>query len=385
MNTITDIHVDSGGAAAAGTQEIALALSGGGVRAMAFHAGVLRYLAERGMMERVCRVSSVSGGSLLAGLLFSQAGMKWPSSAQYLSTIRPAVRDLLVNKDLASASHRRLLWPSNWRYLFQRAKIMGQTIREVWNINETLRQLPARPAWDLNGTTAETGRRFQFKLNEFGDYRTGYAHVPDYLLADAMSSSAAFPGAIGPMPLITASYQWKQRKSKDAAADSGEPVKMPAKLHIYDGGVYDNLGMEPLFDMGRSKPRGPYRVIICDAGAPFAEDLNYDPGLNFSSVNRLVGIMMNQTHSLRVRAFINYLRHGGGGAYISIDAQTQQIQKDRQITPDPAIAWLSPENIDKATNYATTLNAMTVEDFDLIETQGYQSAVANEAAYPYLA
>ncbi len=385
MNTITDIQSGSAGVGTDVSTEIALALSGGGVRAMAFHAGVLRFLAERGMLERVCRVSSVSGGSLLAGLIFSRAGMKWPSSADYLATIHPAVRDILLHKDLAGASHKRLLWPSNWRYLFQRARIMGQTIQQTWDINETLRQLPARPAWDLNGTTAETGRRFQFKLKEFGDYQTGYAQVPDYSLADAMASSAAFPGPIGPMQLITANYQWKKRKTKDADPSTGEPTSMPAKLHIYDGGVYDNLGMEPLFDIGSGKARGPYRVIICDAGAPFSEELKFDPGLNFSSVSRLMGIMMNQTHALRVRAFINYLRQGGAGAYVSIDAKTQRIQQDRQVTPDPTIAWLSNENIDKAANYATNLNAMKPEDFDLVEMQGYQSAIANEAAYPYLA
>jgi NTE family protein len=33
------------------TDKISLALSGGGSRAMAFHAGVLRYLAEMNMLE----------------------------------------------------------------------------------------------------------------------------------------------------------------------------------------------------------------------------------------------------------------------------------------------------------------------------------------------
>jgi len=384
MNTVTDRHADSADVGAATVPDIALALSGGGVRAMAFHAGVLRFLAERGQMERVGRISSVSGGSLLAGVIFSKAGMKWPTSKEYLETVYPAVREILLNKDLASASHKRLLWPSNWRYLFQRVRIIAQTIQQVWNINETLRHLPARPVWDLNGTAAETGRRFQFKLNEFGDYQTGYAQVPDYPLVDAMASSAAFPGSIGPMKLATADYKWKKRKSKATDPSTGEPAYLPAKLHIYDGGVYDNLGMEPLFDIGTGKPRGPYHVIICDAGAPFVEEKNYDPGLNFSSVERLLNIMMNQTHALRVRAFINYLRHGGGGAYISIDARTQKIQADRNVTPDPSVAWLSDKDIILAENYATTLNAMKAEDFERIQMQGYQSALANQAAYPYL-
>ncbi|HXA46004.1 MAG TPA: patatin-like phospholipase family protein, partial [Burkholderiaceae bacterium] len=98
---------------------IALALSGGGVRAMVFHAGVLRLLAERGQMEAVTEVSSVSGGSLLAGIIFSQAGMAWPGSSQFLSKIHPTIRQLLTTHDLGKTADASLLRPSNWRYLFQ--------------------------------------------------------------------------------------------------------------------------------------------------------------------------------------------------------------------------------------------------------------------------
>lgn len=51
-----------------GNQRIALALSGGGIRAMAFHLGMLKFLAERSLLEEIHRVSTVSGGSLLVGL-----------------------------------------------------------------------------------------------------------------------------------------------------------------------------------------------------------------------------------------------------------------------------------------------------------------------------
>jgi NTE family protein len=48
---------------------IALALSGGGFRAMLFHAGALMRLNEFGILPRVARISSVSGGSIAAGYL----------------------------------------------------------------------------------------------------------------------------------------------------------------------------------------------------------------------------------------------------------------------------------------------------------------------------
>src|SRR5712671_4630181 len=52
---------------------IALCLSGGGYRAMVFHLGALLRLNELGILKRIIRISSVSGGSITAGIL----GLKW--------------------------------------------------------------------------------------------------------------------------------------------------------------------------------------------------------------------------------------------------------------------------------------------------------------------
>src|SRR4051794_41785177 len=46
---------------------VALCLSGGGYRAMLFHVGVVWRLHDAGWLERLDRVSSVSGGSITAG------------------------------------------------------------------------------------------------------------------------------------------------------------------------------------------------------------------------------------------------------------------------------------------------------------------------------
>lgn len=48
---------------------IDLCLSGGGYRAMLFHLGALWRLSELGYLTKVKRVSSVSGGSIVAGVL----------------------------------------------------------------------------------------------------------------------------------------------------------------------------------------------------------------------------------------------------------------------------------------------------------------------------
>ena len=52
---------------------MALRLSGGGYRAMVFHLGCLIRLNELGLLQQLKRISSVSGGSITAGVL----GMNW--------------------------------------------------------------------------------------------------------------------------------------------------------------------------------------------------------------------------------------------------------------------------------------------------------------------
>ena len=59
--------------------KIGLALSGGGMRAAVFHLGVLGRLAAEGVLENVEFVSTVSGGSLGTGLVYTVAGNRWPA------------------------------------------------------------------------------------------------------------------------------------------------------------------------------------------------------------------------------------------------------------------------------------------------------------------
>src|SRR5947209_17055358 len=53
---------------------VAVSLSGGGYRAMVFHVGALWRLNEVGLLSRLKRISSVSGGSITAGAL----AVAWP-------------------------------------------------------------------------------------------------------------------------------------------------------------------------------------------------------------------------------------------------------------------------------------------------------------------
>src|ERR1700681_693034 len=75
---------------------VALCLSGGGYRAMLFHLGSLWRLNELGLLPTLDRISSVSGGSIVAGALglawskldFDAAGVARAFDAQVVAPVR---------------------------------------------------------------------------------------------------------------------------------------------------------------------------------------------------------------------------------------------------------------------------------------------------------
>src|SRR5205809_287171 len=69
---------------------VALCLSGGGYRAMLFHLGALWRINELALLPRLARISSVSPGSIVAGLL----GLKW----QVWRFMKPYSRDYRVGE-----------------------------------------------------------------------------------------------------------------------------------------------------------------------------------------------------------------------------------------------------------------------------------------------
>lgn len=346
-------------------RQIALVLSGGGIRAMMFHMGVLRYLANAQAFESVNRISTVSGGSLLVGLIFKECDYQWPSSDEFLAKVYPVLRKKLCAKSLQWGAARQLLRPWNWRYLLSRSNLLAKALQYEWGVSAKLSSLAGAPEWSINGTTAETGRRFRFKHNSLGDYMLGYATPGDFPLANAMAVSAAFPGGFGPLSLDTEDFEWSKRPDWNSPLESARMTKIGySKLHLYDGGVYDNLGMEPFFDAGRATPKpGVEFILVSDAGAPLA------PGFSRYSLNpwrlkRVADIMSDQARALRVRTFMNYLdQDATRGAYVYIGI---------------LVAAERFENGSHPADFPTTLRRVTTEEFTRIADHGYAVACASQ-------
>jgi NTE family protein len=365
-------------------REIALALSGGGTRAMVFHAGVIRYLADDGLLQQVKHISSVSGGSLLVGLILNSSGWEWPSAAKYKTAVLPYIKETLTENDLALHALLRLMRPENWRYMLSRANIIADAIEHLWSIDARLADLPDEPIWSINATTSESGRRFRFKQNAVGDYELGYANAAEFKVAHAMAVSAAYPGVIGPFLIEARRYEWRKRENWGLPKEAEQTIApLFANLHLYDGGIYDNLGTEPLFDSGKQCVKeGTDFIMVSDAGAPLRQ---IGPAwFRPFRLKRVADIISEQTRALRVRSFVNFLQnHPGGGAYLQIGTNAEEklrtyrrqnataaelLQRDR---------WVSARDVARAAEYRTTLRRMEKADFDLIEQHGYETAKWN--------
>jgi NTE family protein len=162
-NTRSDKGGDRG-AVPATRQELkmGLALSGGGMRAAVFHLGILGRLAAEGVLENVEFVSTVSGGSLGIGLVYTIAGNKWPASGEYLGTVVPEARRLLTSADIQRAVQIRLLGRP-WRLLSRRwAYVLSEVLRRERGVRGRVNEISPNPRWIINATSYESGKNWRF-------------------------------------------------------------------------------------------------------------------------------------------------------------------------------------------------------------------------------
>lgn len=331
---------------------------------MVFHLGVLRCLAENHQLEKISHISTVSGGSLVLGLLLQESQLQWPTSSQYLTEVLPALRRKLCTRNIMWGMLRQLRSPSKWRYLLSRANLIAGALRDEWGVTGQLVDLPISPEWSINGTTAETGKRFRFKRHDLGDYILGYAPSQNFPLAEAMAVSAAFPGGIGPLVIDTDDYEWKKRPWS-GELDSIQTVTLPySQLHLYDGGVYDNLGLEPFFDAGKQKIKSALGdntfIIVSDAGAPLPQGFSFF-SLSPWRMKRVADIMSDQSRALRIRTFMNYLgSQNDKGSYLYIG--------------EPVSDTLPCVSAKFSSGFPTTLRCLTEFEFDQLFSHGYKVA-----------
>ncbi len=374
--------------------QIGLTLSGGGFRATVFHLGVLARLAEENWLEQVVLVSSVSGGSLAAGLIYANNHFAWPSSRQFKEKLVPRARELLTTIDLQSELFWRAL-RSPLNLLKPKAKYLSRLLQQRWGITATLCDLPRHPRWLINATTYETGKNWRFESFRMGDYVFGYTHDTRIPLSDAVAASAGFPGLIGALELETSGCRWfEYGESSTEASEALDAMTAPERrtrsvqpayprVHLWDGGVYDNFGLEGVFDPDTGWRKEIEFLVVSDASGK-AKPEPYRPGV--SALYRIItGIMMDQVRALRARAILERMKnHHDPGVFLAIGNSCEDVLRGRGC--GDAIAALSAqclknEEVIVAANTPTMIRRLTPQEFDLLFRHGFE--VADYTLYTY--
>ena len=276
-------------------QKLGLALSGGGSRAIAFHLGCLRALHDRGILDQVDVLSTVSGGSVIGALYAYTDGD--------FAAFDARVQELLRRGLVASLVHRTFFSGGFFASVFTiatanvlalgvgalhlAARVLPPRMRRPlnglqppfrrWHSRTTAfesaldRSLFAGARLDgvrratrhgrldvvINATELRTGTAFRFGSRVTGASRVGVVSEPPRV-ALAVAASAAYPALL---PALDLEFDFQHRDGKSARR----------RVLLTDGGVYENLGtacMEP----GRSDEvsthvYAPDYIIACDAGA----------------------------------------------------------------------------------------------------------------------
>ncbi len=176
---------------------VGLCLSGGGYRAMLFHLGALWRLNEFGMLSKLDRISSVSGGSITAGVL----GMNWSQLGFDNAGIGQGFRQAVVDP-IRRMADRTIDVPAVLVGLLQlglRGSQTGLFYAQTLFGNATLQDLPDVPRFVINATSLQSGVLWRFSKPYMWDYRVGKIPNAKTALAVAVAASSAFPPFISPI------------------------------------------------------------------------------------------------------------------------------------------------------------------------------------------
>lgn len=307
---------------------LGLALSGGGYRATLFGLGSLWRLNDAGLLGKLDRITSVSGGSILLGVL----AQHWPElqfnegrAHNFASVIAAPIRTFCGKTIDISATLFGALTPFKTAgdYLADRYAndLFGNTrLQDLPNA-----QVSGNPKFIFYATNLQTGRSFRFRQDLIADYRLGVAPITDIPLALAVAASSAFPPIFSPIILKTDPAAWTK------GDDLPNLKALRERIVLADGGIYDNLGLESLF--GHTD-----FILVSDAGAPFDIE-EQPPEDNIRQLGRVRDILIDQTRALRKRWLIAEFeagrQHGaywGIGTVLKDYGQTAQMAKDSKIS-----------------------------------------------------
>jgi len=358
---------------------IGVCLSGGGFRAALYGLGVIRYLAEAGLLPQVRTVSAVSGGSVAAAVLAD----RWPALARESFSLDAFIREVEepFHRAVAETNMRNEAigrWAKRHVSLrgLSRGSAMGDVLVE--HLLDAGRVVDLDPMLQviLTSTDCATGRAFRVSRDFIGSWDFGYQPVPESLgLGASVAASTAVPMLFPPVHIHTDRFGLRNP---------------PPVLSLVDGGVYDNLGLEWFqgWDVGRPPAaREVDFVIVVDASGPFKRS---DKRLGTArAVLRSRDIQYVQSRTTRIRWFVEELTTGTRhGVYLVAKYDPSSFKRGDNSPIDPRLYdGALPRGFASAlSGLRTDLDRFSPEEAALLGYHGYWSAHARIGTfYPHLA
>ncbi len=316
-------------------KRIGLTLSGGGFRAAAFHLGVFRKLEVLGLLRDIDLLSCVSGGSIAGAVL----ALNW-GDGDVLDRLEAYLKE---NSIAVSSFLEGLFHPFQTRL----DRLAGEYDDELF-FKRPLSDLKNGPRIYFGATNLATGNYFFFVAGgggkeELGEHELGVHEDPNFLISHAVAASSAFPPVFPPLRLNKDEYP---------------PGRKVGYVTLTDGGVYDNLGINPTL---RDRNKLDY-VIVSDGGKPFEIDTNPTESGSLVVAHSL-GIMMEQIRGLEFQRLELQHKSGRGPKplWFSIDSTEGEAE---------------PGDAKKASSIGTNLKALKDDE---IETLGRHGGALVEA------
>jgi NTE family protein len=308
---------------------VGLALSGGGYRASLFSLGSLCRLNDAALLPQIDRITSVSGGSILAGVLahrWKQLRFAGGRAVNFDTEVMAPVQAFCSHTIDVELGLKGLLNPfkSAGDYLvgFYKKHLFGDT---------TMKQLATptdgAPLFAFYATNLQTGRSFRFRQDKLADWKIGESTSLDVPLALAVAASSAFPPLFSPILLHSEVADWS------GGALAGHDT-LRQRIVLADGGIYDNMGLEQLMGGGTGSTD---IVLVSDAGAPF--EIEDEPHQDYvRQLGRVRDILIDQTRALRKRWLIDqFENHRRGGAYWGVTTKIGDYEAGTPLALDGAV------------------------------------------------
>ncbi|MDQ4077887.1 MAG: patatin-like phospholipase family protein [Chloroflexota bacterium] len=340
-------------------QGVALCLSGGGYRAALFHLGALRRLNEQGILSQLDTISSVSGGSLIAAHLADRL-RPWPAPGTVVPDWEERVASpfrALARQNIRTAPLLKRLLPWNWFQPSTAIDALAESLeRHLTSLKLT--ELPDRPQFIFCATDMTFGVNWEFTKAHIGDYQAGYLRpAPAWPVARAVAASSCFPPVFDPMQLDLDPNQLRGGSVPLGATWDA----LVAALRLTDGGVYDNMALEPVWKSSRV-------VLVSNGGATF----DFGSGTNWlTRLLRYNTITGNQAGAIRKRWLIaGFINGVMAGAYWGIGSA---VKSYGEIAPPGYSKRLVEEVI---AEIRTDLDAFSEAEIAVLENHGYLLADA---------